>query len=171
MTQVAPLLQVEEVFHPLLLAAGRETIADAPLGWIDAGLVVRIARGRKSRTRAALFDEFAAALQFPLYFGENADAFDECLSELESLPRRAGFVILITEPEQVLVDDDSTTMSWFVSSLRRAGQEWGQPIDLGEWWDRPAVPFHVVLACKPEAVDGVAHRWEEAGAGPILFPS
>ena len=170
MTQPAPLLGVEETFRPLLLVADREVVADALLGWIDAGLVVRIARGRKSRTRSALFDEFAAALQFPLYFGENEDAFDECLSELELLPRQAGFAILITEPEQVLADADSTTMAWLVRSLRRAAQEWGEPIELGEWWDRPAVPFHVVLACEPEAVDGATRRWADAGTEPTLFP-
>ena len=40
-------------------------------GWRDARLVVRIVRGRKMRNTPGLDDEFAAALQFPSYFGEN----------------------------------------------------------------------------------------------------
>jgi hypothetical protein len=164
MTQSQPLLRLEEEFRPLLLVAGLDSIADAQSSWMDAGLVVRIIRGRKTRNRSTLFDEFSAAFQFPLYFGENEDAFDECLADLEGVPRGAGFVILITEPEQVLADASSETMVWLVNSLRGAAREWSEPIALGESWDRPAVPFHVVLACAPETVGEATLRWAAAGA-------
>src|SRR4051794_14218909 len=45
----------------------------------------RFIRGNKSRTAAAFFDESAAALQFPYYFGENWDAFHDCVTDLEWL--------------------------------------------------------------------------------------
>ena len=35
------------------------------------------------RSVAAVFDEFAAAFQFPYYFGRNKDAFDECMRDLD----------------------------------------------------------------------------------------
>lgn len=76
MTKTSPLLRVSADFRPFLLEADETVAASAINGWRDSGLVVRTVRGRKMRSRQGLFDEFAAALQFPLYFGENADAFD-----------------------------------------------------------------------------------------------
>jgi len=43
---------------------------------------VRFLRGSKMASFSGLFDETAAALQFPWYFGENWNAYDECLSDL-----------------------------------------------------------------------------------------
>jgi len=48
--------------------------------------VVRLVRGAKMRTTARLFDEISAAFQFPCYFGENWDALDECLNDIDWLP-------------------------------------------------------------------------------------
>ncbi|MFL6161550.1 MAG: barstar family protein [Jatrophihabitantaceae bacterium] len=71
-------------------------LGTAILGWRDARRVVRL-KGRRMRTAAQLYDEFAAALQFPSYFGENWAAFDECLKDLEWLPSEAGHIVVITE--------------------------------------------------------------------------
>ena len=46
-------------------------------------VAVRFIRGRKATTWTAFFDELAAALQFPDYFGENWDAVNDCLGDLE----------------------------------------------------------------------------------------
>jgi len=44
--------------------------------------IVRYLRGQKCTRKNNFFDEFAAALQFPYYFGQNWDAFDECINDL-----------------------------------------------------------------------------------------
>lgn len=62
-------------------------LAAASHGWADTGLTVRTVRGSKMLTEDQLFTEVSAALQFPYYFGENWPAFDECLADLEWLPR------------------------------------------------------------------------------------
>ena len=62
------------------------------------------------RTLDALFDEMAAAFQFPYYFGENWDALDECLADLSWLPA-AGYVILIRESSEVLALEDAVAAS------------------------------------------------------------
>jgi hypothetical protein len=65
---------------------------------------VRFARGRKMRIVRDLFDELAAACQFPYYFGENWPAFAECLGDLDWM-NSLRFVLIITEFEEVLADE------------------------------------------------------------------
>lgn len=62
---------------------------------------VKILQGNRMRTEAGLFQEFAAALQFPYYFGSNWDALDECLSDLEWLPAD-GYLLFLSEAQRVL---------------------------------------------------------------------
>lgn len=90
--------QVLATVGPPLIAVGvdRSELAKLASAWVDAGFTSRVVRGGKMVTVHALFDEVAAALQFPLYFGENWDALDECLSDLE-LPPQRGFVFVIAD--------------------------------------------------------------------------
>jgi RNAse (barnase) inhibitor barstar len=134
------------------------------LGWQEAGFVVRAVRGRKMHRKTPLFDEFAAALQFPGYFGENWDALDECLRDLDDwIPRQAGYVLVVTEPMEVLRDRPAD-FKILVRVLGSAVTEWAKAIGLGESWDRPAVPFNVALQAEPDDEDTVADRWRRAGA-------
>ncbi|RXZ71899.1 hypothetical protein ESP51_07055 [Agromyces albus] len=133
------------------------------MSWTDAGLTARVVRGREMRTLQALFDEFASALQFPLYFGGNKDAFDECLADLEGLPPASGFVVVITEIDQVLAHAGAESLRWLIGSLAGAAAGWAQPVELGEWWDRRAVPFHVVLAGETAMLADGERRWSAAG--------
>ncbi len=162
------LMKVEAEFRPLLLEGDAQAVGSAVAGWVESGLTARVVRGRKMRTLGGLFDEFAAALQFPLYFGENEDAFNECIAELETLPAGEGYVVMITEPDQVLADAEAA-LGWFVRSLESAAGGWRQPVELGEWWDRAALPFHVVLAGEHDAVERAARRWSSAGVEPMPF--
>jgi len=34
-----------------------------------------------------------------------------------------------------------------LKTLKAAGEEWATPVKIGEFWDRPAVPFHAVFQC------------------------
>jgi hypothetical protein len=110
-----------------------------------------------------LFDETAAALQFPSYFGENWPAFDECLADMDWLATNAGIVLVVLEPDQVLANAPPAELGVLVKTVAHAAETYAEPIALGEWWDRPAIPFHAVLAAAqmPEAV---RDRWESAGA-------
>jgi len=117
------------------------------------------------RSVDGLFDEFAAALQFPYYFGENWAAFDECLGEIDWLEPTSGLIVLITEAGQVLADCPADELGRLVRSIERAHETYSAPIAAGEWWDRPALPFHVVL--QRSAGDD---RWARAGATPAPLP-
>jgi hypothetical protein len=137
--------------------------ATAIAGWREARLVVRTVRGRKMRSVARLDDEFAAALQFPWYFGENWAAFDECIKDLAWLPPEAGYVVVVTDPLLVL-DDSPEDFDVLVRTLSSAVDEWATTVEAGEWWDRPAVPFNIVLAADDSEIAAVADRWSRAGA-------
>ena len=120
------------------------------------------------RTLPGLFDECAAALQFPNYFGENWPAFDECLSDMDSLPLAGGTVLLVLDAEQTLADD-AGDLPALVRVLAGASLAYATPIERGEWWDRPAVPFHVVLQSDYGGMGTARSRWAEAGAGLASF--
>jgi hypothetical protein len=170
MMSPVPLMRVSGDLELLVLERDRKAAREAASGWSESGLVVRVVRGRKMRTLQGLFDEFAAAFQFPWYFGENADAFDECLADLGWLPPQEGYVIVISDPGEVLAEAGTGMLSWLVDSLMRAGEEWSHPVEQGEWWDRPAVPFHVVLQPAVGDAASITQRWARAGASTLPFP-
>jgi Barstar (barnase inhibitor) len=111
-------------------------------------VVGRVVRGSKMRTTPALFDEFAAALQFPDYFGENWNAFDECLRDLEWLP--AGAVaLLITAGQHVLERESPDERHKFWQVLDQDAREWAEP-GPGE---SPPRAFHVLIAGHESALE------------------
>lgn len=65
----------------------------------------RIIRGRKSRNSEAFFDEVSAALQFPEYFGENWNAFEDCLRDLADICPLPHF-LFISQASQLLADEE-----------------------------------------------------------------
>lgn len=168
-TDPRPLLAVPESRVLLLPVADARTVSLAEYAWQEADLTVRRVRGRQMRTVDALFDETAAALQFPPYFGENWAAFDECLSDMDWLPMAAGIVLVIDGPTVVLADEPEVEMEVLVRLLRVAAETYAEPIARGEWWDRPAVPFHVVLHAQPHEAEETSQRWTEAGARVVPY--
>jgi RNAse (barnase) inhibitor barstar len=125
----------------------------------ETRVACRTIRGQKARTTQALFDEFAAALQFPYYFGENWDAFDECLTDLEWLPAD-GYVLLIQNSTHLLETETSDRRSTFFQVLERDGREWGTPA-AGQF-PRPAKSFHVLLQCTSEEERSLHKKLEGA---------
>ncbi len=111
-----------------------------------ARLACRTLRGQKSRTEQSLFDECAVALQFPYYFGENWDAFDECINDLEWLHAEA-YVLLILNSVHLLESEPVERRSLFLQRLESAGREWSTA-RAGDF-ARGARPFHVLLQGTP----------------------
>ena len=50
-----------------------------------SGAYVSYLRGKRCQTEDSFFKEISASFQFPDYYGENWDATDECLCDLEWL--------------------------------------------------------------------------------------
>ncbi len=104
-------------------------------------LAVRLWRGSKMQTEADLFDEIAAACQFPYYFGANWNALDECLADLEWLPGE-GYLFCITDSQRLLGKAPGQMLTSFVGLLEKLAGEWSKPRIGGV--PRPARPFHVL---------------------------
>ncbi|MFB8274043.1 barstar family protein [Nocardia colli] len=100
-----------------------------------SGYLVRELRGTKMRTLGRLFDEVASALQFPYYFGENKDAFDECLRDLDDfVGEGTGYVVVVRDSVHLLADEPAER-DWFAEAMR----------DCADYWSRRGIPFRVVL--------------------------
>ncbi|MBF6133670.1 barstar family protein [Nocardia otitidiscaviarum] len=102
---------------------------------VPDGYTAREVRGRRMRTVAGVLDEFAAALQFPYYFGGNLDAFDDSLRDLDDcLAPARGYVIAVRDADELLADEPGQ-WSWFESAMT----------DAADYWARRGVVFRVVL--------------------------
>lgn len=129
-------------------------------------VVGRLVRGKKMRTTQGVYGEFAAALQFPYYFGENAAAFDDCVTDLEWLPADA-YTILISDSVHLLEAEPSEHLTLWLRTLERAGQYWAKPIE-GEF-ARGARAFHVLLQCTSDEERSLHEKLKAAKvtSGPI----
>jgi hypothetical protein len=101
----------------ILLFLGARASVDSSAAFLAerCDLAVRIVRGARCRSKMALLREWSAALQFPEYFGENWDAFEECLSDLTWL-RRKHCAVFVTNYDQMLASSLSSFKT-FVSIL------------------------------------------------------
>jgi RNAse (barnase) inhibitor barstar len=141
-----------------ILAANDSDACDQLWAWqrVSPGKrIARVVRARKCPTQDDLFDEFAAAWQFPYYFGENWDALEECLTDLEWLPASA-YLLLVTHAAHVLEKDATDRRITFWKVLHGLTSSWSQT-------RHPAVPFHVVAHVVPQDLEAL--RGELAAAG------
>jgi hypothetical protein len=150
-----PLTRVgEPAFHLLVASASEAWDALRGLERAHAGLVVRFVRGRKATTPSAFFDEAAAALQFPYYFGENWDACHDCLNDLEWL-RASAVVICVTDAVRLLEAAPAETAR-LAAVLAAAARN----------WHKAGKPFHVALHAASAIEEGSLHgRWRGLATG------
>lgn len=146
-----------------LLAAGASDAFD--LAWAlsvesSPRTVARVVRGAKCRESHGLFDEFAAAWQFPPYFGENWDALDECLADLEWL-RASAYVLFVADALQFLDEESPDRFRLFADVVSDIARERSE--DQGEPGRSPA-SFHVVFHAEPGDESALRERLTHAGA-------
>ena len=153
-----PLLRSREPWLHVLLAS--ESDAYDVLGALERSskrrAVCRVVRGNKATTKPAFFDECAAVWQFPYYFGENWDAFEECLSDLQWLPAEA-YVFGVTRAIHLLEKEPRDQQDRLLLVLQRIAKEWGQATP-----SRPAAVFHVLLQCTAAEKPSLDQRLQAA---------
>ncbi len=155
----------------LFVATERE--ADIEFSPLDFwGMQTRVLRGKRCGTKREMLGEWAAALQFPWYFGSNWDAFEECINDLSWMPARAH-AFLVTDAERILRDAED--FAAFVGILHDAGRRWA---DSGKndngFPPIMQTPFHIVFQCEPARVDAFRARLDAANVPfdtlPALIP-
>lgn len=87
----------------------------------NPGTAYRFLRGHKCQTESDLFDEFAAALQFPYYFGENWDALEECCRDLGNIHLRAHCVV-VGNAHYLLKNSSERSFHLFAETMNRVIQ-------------------------------------------------
>lgn len=139
------------------------------------GPVTRRLLGRRMRTWPEVMDEFMTAWQFTRPCSEGCSpCFNDGIGDLYlTWPTDTGFVMVITEPEQVFAGEDpgdvwdqARCLEHLVSTLR-LNAEWYAVAEDREPDDilaRGALSFDVVLVTDAEHRDEVVRLWRAAGA-------
>lgn len=129
-------------------------------------MAIRMLRGQNMETMDGFYDELAAALQFPLYFGRNWNALRECLVDLEWLPSNA-YLLVFPDSPSVLKRAGEGDAAAFWRLLSRTSDEWAAGAPLGGGLERKQTPFHVVLHAEAADADQFLHRVETAISEPV----
>jgi RNAse (barnase) inhibitor barstar len=108
----------------------------------QSGVVVEV-DSADALTLDAFFVAISSAFEFPDYFGNNWEALKDCLTDLDWLPSDA-YLLIFRNSERLFANQVAERAS-FLRIMNLAAEEWSIPITSGEWWDRPAIPFHVIL--------------------------
>jgi hypothetical protein len=76
--------------------------------------------GRRCRTKAELLAHWAERLKFPIYFGQNWDAFEECLAEFldRDSSEAGGLVLRIEHAADLLANDRDADLVILVDIVR-----------------------------------------------------
>jgi RNAse (barnase) inhibitor barstar len=114
---------------------------------------LRVIQGRTCGTRESTLDEFARALDFPEYFGNNWDALEDCLTDLEWLSSRK--FVFVVEHTDALLREERGMLTNLGDILKAAAAFW-QDHD-------PPAAFHVIFHCEPGHADDTRALLEESG--------
>lgn len=116
------------------------------------GMFVASLRGSRMRKREGVFQQFSTLLQFPDYFGENWNAFKDCVADLDWL-RTNRVLLVISHSDLLLTDGDSDELLVFVDILRQAADALGTATSFAQ-----VVSLHVVLQVDPERARSLETR-------------
>ena len=115
-------------------------------GEVPPGDAITIHLDTSLRTRADLFERFARSLEFPSYFGQNWDAFEECLRDLSWLP--ADRRIRVVDAGGWLDDEPAESRAALVEILNAAATHWQAAANVldGHARSRLLCEWHVAAA-------------------------
>lgn len=127
----------------------------------QGNVAVCVTHGDHCRTRTRLFDEWAAAMRFPSYFGHNWGALHDCIRDMMWLPAQS-YIFVIAGADRLL-DEDEAALPILIDLFASSADEWADYVEGGPQWPRNAL-FHVLFQCDPAVADETKQRLEGAGA-------
>ena len=88
-----------------------------------------------------LFNRLSIAFEFPDYFGNNWNALDECINDLDWL-NKDSYVLILESMDSMLKDEQNFNI--LIRILRDAARDWhnGRNYDS---FPTPPTPFHIVF--------------------------
>ena len=128
------------------------------------GLKVYFLNGKKMRTYKMFYRELKKEYSLPDYFGKNFDALEECLSD-ETIFEGTAFLTILFNAENVLDKETDEGFNLFYKTLNDVSDTWAKPIAIGEWWDRSAKPFHVIMQYKNNLENQLPPGWSDLPPG------
>ena len=115
-------------------------------------------RGTKMRTVAGFFDELAAALQFPIWFGANWDALVDVARDRGWL---AGHVLAVYDVHELLVDADDRDRRACAEVLELLGRLGRDPATTPA--DQDEDGFHLLGQLPAADAEPFITRWRAVG--------
>lgn len=82
-----------------------------------------ILEGKNMKTRADLFSEITKKLYFPDYFGNNWNALDDCLQDLDWI-HAYSIKIIVRNFDKILLEKNTEEKSIFLDCLKTASDFW-----------------------------------------------
>lgn len=128
--------------------------------------ITRLVRGTKCNTTEKLFNEFSAVFQFPWYFGENWNAFEECINDLGWLNAEA-YVLFISNSE-ALLELNMENLVTFLNIMKSTIVEWEQGRDLGAMKTSPT-PFNIIFHSTEGNAQKVINTFQELGIDLVII--
>lgn len=110
------------VFHLTTAATSTLGAAVAALTTTRASVVARRVRGTRCHTVEAFFDELAAVLQFPAYFGANWAALSDVLTDLGWLPADE-YLLVFEDADLLLADEQPDALGFALQTFADAAAE------------------------------------------------
>lgn len=96
----------------------------------DAGLAYFHLEGRKLEKKEQFLNQAAMALHFPDSFGDNWDAFEDCINDMSWIEDGAGFVILFDHAD-VFAEHQPQHFDTLLEILQESADYWkgeGKPM-------------------------------------------
>lgn len=159
-------MNYEKLFRPEELTFYLKVIDESSLADLYVQLMsdypqaaIRMVRGNKSKTVADFFNEIGAALQFPYYFGENWDGFDECITDLSWIDGEA-YLLVVSQANLLLQGSAQKDFQILIQVLSDAHDTWLTQPQLVNSQEQPTA-FHVLFTCSDGELAAFSQRLAE----------
>ncbi|NYI07239.1 barstar family protein [Allostreptomyces psammosilenae] len=101
--------------------------------------------GRRMLDSQGVFEEFSRAFEFPVYFGWNWNALNDCLGDLGWMPSRR-YLVVVGDAGLVL-SREPERRSTLLEILNHQGGCWGSRFPGMTAWGTGDVAFNVLFLC------------------------